>query len=260
MRLSSIDVESKPGSSSVGRTGNATMSVACYPSPATTAPDRQIACGAMTDPPLAETAEAAADFESVRSRLFGIAYRMLGRAADAEDVVQDVWIRWQRADRARVRDRVAFLATVTTRVALNAATSAHVRREVSVGVGLAERDYVAADPAVEAVRGEELGLAVHLLIERLSPVECAVYVLREAFDYSFRDIAEVLELSEANSRQLARRARGHLAEQRDNPVDPARRNVLLKAFVDAARAGDMARLIEVLTNAVVLGPQRADRQ
>jgi RNA polymerase sigma factor (sigma-70 family) len=256
MRLSSVDVESKPGSSNLGRTGNATMSVACYPVAATTGTDRQIACGAMTDPPLAETAEAAADFESVRSRLFGIAYRMLGRAADAEDVVQDVWIRWQGADRARVRDRVAFLATVTTRVALNAATSARVRREVSAGVGLPERDYAAADPAEEAVCSEELGLAFHLLIERLSPVERAVYVLREAFEYPFRDIAEVLELSEANSRQLARRARMHVAEQRDKPVDPARRNVLLKAFLDAARAGDMAGLIDVLTNAVVLGPDR----
>jgi len=203
----------------------------------------QIAC----DPSLTETTEAAADFENVRSRLFGIAYQMLGRAADAEDVVQDVWIRWQGANRAQVRNRVAFLVTVTTRVALNAATSARYRREVSVNVGLPERDYAAVDPAVEAERGEELELAVHLLFERLSPVERAVYVLREAFHYSFRDLAEVLELSEAYARQLARRARLHLAEQRDNPVDPARRSGLRKAFVDAARAGEMAHLIDVLT-------------
>jgi RNA polymerase sigma factor (sigma-70 family) len=206
--------------------------------------------GLDADPSLAETAHAAGEFESVRSRLFGIAYQMLGRAADAEDVVQDVWIRWQGVDRARVRDRNAFLVTVTTRVALNAATSARVRREVSFGIGLPESDYAAADPAVEAERREELGFALHILIERLSPVERAVYVLREAFGHSFRDIAEAFGLSEANARQLARRARMHLAEQRKNPVDPAERDGLLEAFLEAARAGDMARLIGLLTNGV----------
>jgi RNA polymerase sigma factor (sigma-70 family) len=198
---------------------------------------------------------AAADFEKVRSRLFGIAYQVLGGVADAEDVVQDVWIRWQGADRARVHDRVAFLVTVTTRVALNAATSARARREVSVGGSLPERGVASADPAVRAERSEAVGLAIHLLIERLSPVERAVYVLREAFDYPFRDIADVLELSEANARQLAHRARKHLAEQRPHPVDPTERDGFLGAFRDAAGAGDMARLLHVLTHAVVLpGP------
>jgi RNA polymerase sigma factor (sigma-70 family) len=191
--------------------------------------------------------EAVADFESVRSRLFGIAYRMLGGAADAEDVVQDVWIRWQGADRAAVRDRVAFLVTVTTRVALNAATSARARREISVGAGLPRRDFGAADPAIAPERGEQLELAVHLLMERLSPAERAVYVLREAFDYPFRGIAEALGLSEANARQLAGRARRHLAEERHHPVDPAERAGLVAAFLDAARAADMAGLIGVLS-------------
>lgn len=192
-----------------------------------------------------------ADFESVRSRLFGIAYQLLGRAADAEDVVQDVWIRWQGVDRAEVRDRVAFLVTVTTRVALNTATSARVRREHSAGVGLPDRDHAAADPAVEAERGEDLERAFHLLIGRLSPVERAVYVLREAFDYSYRDIAGLLGLGEANARQLARRARVRLAghEHRDHPVDPAHRTGLRDAFLEAARAGDMAGLVNALTKA-----------
>ena len=157
-------------------------------------------------------ADAAADFEILRSRLFGIAYRILGGVFDAEDVVQDVWIRWQGTDRARVRDRVAFLVTVTTRVALSAATSSRVRREVSVAGRLSERDFASADPAIEAEHSEEFELAVHLLIERLPPVERAFYVLREAFDYPFRDIAEALGLSESNARQLAYRARRHLAE------------------------------------------------
>jgi RNA polymerase sigma factor (sigma-70 family) len=206
----------------------------------------------MADPPVAATAEAAADFEGIRPRLFGTAYQVLGDAAAAEDVVQDVWIRWQGADRRQVRDRVAFLVTVTTRVAINAALSARARREVTVGAGLPERDFASADPAVGVERSEALELAVHLLIKRLSPVERAVYVLREAFAYPFRDIAEALELSETNARQLAHRARKHLAEQRHNPVDPAERVDLLKAFLDATQAGDMARLIDALTNAVLL--------
>ena len=193
-----------------------------------------------------------ADFQSVRSRLFGIAYQMLGRTADAEDVVQDVWVRWQGADRARVRDPVAFLVTITTRVALNTATSACARREVSAGGRLPELDPASVDPAREAERGEALEVAVQFLMERLSPVERAVYVLHEAFDYPFREIAEVLELSEANARQLACRARQHLAEQRHNPVDPAERDGLRKAFVDAARFGDMALLIDVLSSATAV--------
>ena len=240
MRLSSIDVVSESGSSSVGMTGNPTRSVVRFPHP-TTVPAQRITSSAITDPPEPQA------FESVRSRLFGIAYQMLGRAADAEDVVQDVWVRWQGADRARVRDPVAFLVTITTRVALNAATSACARREVSAGGWLPEFDLASVDPAREAERGEALEVAVQLLMERLSPVERAVYLLHEAFDYSFREIAEVLELSEANARQLARRARKHLAEQRHNPVDPAERDGLRRAFLDAARLGDMARLVDLLS-------------
>jgi RNA polymerase sigma-70 factor (ECF subfamily) len=161
-----------------------------------------------------------------------------------------VWVRWQGADRAQVRNRVAFLVTVTTRVALNAATSARARREISVGGGPPERASTAPDPALRAERGEELALAVRLLLERLSPAERAVHVLREAFDYPFRQIAEVLGTSEANARQLARRARTHLAEQRRGPVDPAEHDGLLAAFLAAARSGDMTGLIDVLTGAV----------
>jgi RNA polymerase sigma-70 factor (ECF subfamily) len=246
MRVSSVDLVSESGSSSVGMTGNATASAVRFPV-ATPAPDRRSTWGAMTDP---SGPEAAADFDSVRSRLFGIAYQLLRHAADAEDVVQDVWVRWQGADRARVRDRVAFLVTITTRLALNATTSARARREVSVGRWLPQRDLASVDPALEAERSEALGFAVQLLMERLSPVERAVYVLREAFDYPFREIAEVLGLSEVNARQLACRAHKHLAEQRHNPVDPAQRDGLLEAFLDAARAGDMARLIDLLSHAV----------
>lgn len=210
----------------------------------------------------AEVAEATAEFESLRSRLFGIAYQTLGGIAEAEDVVQDVWIRWQGADRAQVRDRVAFLVTITTRVSLNAATSARARREISVGAFLPDGDAASTDPAVGAERSEALDVAIELLMERLSPAERAVFVLREAFDYPFRDIAETLELTEANARQIARRARARLAESRRNPVDRAERRGVLCAFLGAARAGDMAGLVDVLAGDRVvrdLGGRTAER-
>lgn len=242
MRLSSVNVVSESTSSSSDMTSSSRLT----PIATTSVSDRPIACGAMTDSP---GPEAVADFERLRSRLFGIAYQVLGRAADAEDVVQEVWVRWQGADRAQVRDSVAFLVTITTRLALNAATSARTRYEVSVGGLLPERDPGAVDPALEAERSEALEFAVQLLMERLPPVERAVCVLREAFDYPFREIAEILALSEANARQLARRARLHLAEQRHHRVDPAERDGLLDAFLNAARAGEVARLSDLLSNA-----------
>ena len=107
---------------------------------------------AMGDPSVPEVAEAVADFETVRPRLFGIAYRMLGGVADAEDIVQDVWVRWQAADRAGVRDRVGFLVTITTRLALNAAMSARVRREVSIGRRLPDCVSDAEEPSSRAER------------------------------------------------------------------------------------------------------------
>ena len=205
------------------------------------------------------TDDAAADFEKVRPRLFGIAQQMLGCAADAEDVVQDVWVRWQGTDRAVVRNQVAFLVTITTRLALNVATSARARREIGFAGPLPERDPVAVDPALEAERDEALEVAVQLLIERLSPVERGVFVLREAFDYPFREIAGTFAISEANARQLSHRARRHLTEQRCNPVDPAQRDGLRGAFREAARAGDMARLVNLLAAAVALRSGRGER-
>jgi RNA polymerase sigma factor (sigma-70 family) len=194
--------------------------------------------------------EEAADFQSVRPHLFGIAYRMLGRPADAEDVVQDVWVRWQGADRARVHDRSAFLAKVTRRVALNVAVSARVRREISVGRWLPEGVADVEDPALAAERLADLEYAVRLLLQRLSPTERAVFVLREAFGYRFREIAETLAISDANARQLGRRARAHLAEQRHEPVQPAKCDRLLSAFLGAAQDGDVADLERLLVDDV----------
>jgi RNA polymerase sigma factor (sigma-70 family) len=195
----------------------------------------------------AEVDEAAAEFETMRPRLFGVAYRVLGGAADAEDVVQDVWVRWQGADRSRVQDPLAFLVTITTRLALNAATSARARREVSVGHAPG-RGAAPAGSAGDTVSAASLESALALLVERLSPGERAVYVLREAFDYPFREIARALELSEPHARQVARRARARLGEQPRSPSAPADREGLLRAFLGAARAGEMTGLVHVLAH------------
>ena len=197
--------------------------------------------------------DAAAEFQTIRPRLFGVAYRILGRAADAEDVVQDVWVRWQGTDRSQVRDPLAFLVTVTTRVALTVAVSARARHEVLVDGWQAEPVLTAGDPTRLAELSSELEHAVLLLLRRLSPVERAVLVLREAFEYPFRDIADALRMSEANARQHARRARAHLAQPRRRPVRRSDRDRLTTAFLGAARVGDVARLEHLLADAVHAG-------
>lgn len=195
--------------------------------------------------------EAATVFDGARRRLFGLAYRMLGSAAEAEDVVQDAWLRWQGADRATVLDPTAFLVTTTTRLAINAAQSARARRETYVGPWLPEPVDTAADPELGATRGEALGIAVLLLLEKLAPAERAAYVLREAFDYDYARIAEVLETSEANVRQLVSRAKKHLEEDRKRPAPRDAQRRLLQAFVEAARRGDHAALETMLVADVV---------
>ena len=181
-------------------------------------------------------------FLSVRPRLFGIAYRMLGSAAEAEDIVQDVWLRWQTADRSLVRDAAAFLATTAKRVAINVMQSAHSRRETPVGAWLPEPVDPSAEPGLEAERGEALACGVLLLLEKLTPIERAAYVLREAFDYAYRDIANLLRLEEANARQVVTRARQHVATGRSMPANSTAHRRLLEAFVAAARNGDVAGL------------------
>jgi RNA polymerase sigma-70 factor (TIGR02957 family) len=186
--------------------------------------------------------EAASVFMTVRPRLFGIAYRMLGSVAEAEDLVQDAWVRWQTTDRAVVANPAAFLATATTRLAINALQSARARRETYVGPWLPEPVDTTADPYLGAERGEALELAVLMLMERLSPTERAAYVLREAFDYPYPQIAEILGSSEPAVRQLVSRARKRVAGERRNPVSEAAQRELLSTFLQAARAGDLETL------------------
>ncbi|GAB3877772.1 RNA polymerase sigma-70 factor [Microbispora bryophytorum] len=195
--------------------------------------------------------QAAATFESVRPRLFGIAYRILSSSTEAEDLLQEVWLRWQAYDRGIVADPGAFLATVTTRLAINALQSARVRRETYVGPWLPEPVDTGNDPHLGAERGEALSFAVLLLLEKLSPTERAAYVLREAFDYPYREIAEIIEASEVAVRQLVSRARRHIASERRAPVNRAHQRRLLTAFVAAARSGDLAALEELLAADVI---------
>ncbi|MGW5668395.1 RNA polymerase sigma-70 factor [Micromonospora sp. NPDC003776] len=190
--------------------------------------------------------QATAVFTGVRPRLFGIAYRMLSSATEAEDLVQEVWLRWQTCDRAAVVNPAAFLATTTTRLAINALQSARVRRETYVGPWLPEPVDTSADPYLGAERGEALEFAALLLMERLTPHERAAYVLREAFDYPYGQIADILGSTEPAVRQLVSRARRHMTGERRTPVSAAAQRELLTTFIAAARSGDLAALERLL--------------
>ena len=205
-------------------------------------PLSQATSSPLFDVELGEHDDGLANFNTVRPRLFGIAYRMLRNAAEAEDIVQDVWLRWQSTDRSVVENPRAFLATTTTRLCINLAHSARTRRETYADAWLPEPVDTSGDPALGAERGEALKLAVLLLLEKLSPTERAAYVLREAFDYSYRQIAAILNMAEENTRQLVFRARKHIAAGRRTPVSSEEQRHFLEAFIDAAQGGDMAGL------------------
>jgi RNA polymerase sigma-70 factor (ECF subfamily) len=189
---------------------------------------------------------ATAVFLGSRSRLFGVAYRMLGTVAEAEDVVQETWLRWQTTDRSAVLEPVAYLVSVATRIAINIAQSAHSRRETYIGPWLPEPVDTSADPTLGAERGEALELAVLLLMEKLRPTERAAYVLREAFEYSHRQIAAVLDVNESNVRQIVTRARKHIAGERRAPATKAEQERLLRAFLTAAQQGELSALEQLL--------------
>lgn len=191
-----------------------------------------------------------AAFAAVRSRLFGIAYRMLGSAIDAEDIVQDVWLRWQAADRSVVRDPAAFLVTATTRLALNHVQSARSRRETQAGPWLPEPVDTSGDPGLGTELSEALELAILMLLEKLGPRERAAYVLREAFNYPYSRVAEILRSNEVNCRQLIARARRHMANGRRLPATAEEHRRLLRAFVQAARHGNAAELEGLLVSDV----------
>jgi RNA polymerase sigma-70 factor, ECF subfamily len=181
-------------------------------------------------------------FLSMRTRLFGIAYRMLRSAPEAEDVVQDVWLRWQTTDRTVVRDAGAFLATTATRLSINVMRSARARRETHVAPLQPEPVDTTADPRLAAEQDQALSSGVRLLLEKLTPTERAAYILREAFDYAYRDIANVLRVAEANARQVVTRARQHIASDRTTTTSATEHKRLLEAFNAAAQDGHAAGL------------------
>ena len=204
-----------------------------------------------SDVEMAEYDDGLSTFVPVRARLFGIAYRMLGSAAEADDIVQDVWLRWQSTNRSLVQNPHAFLATTTTRLCINLAQSAHCRREICIDASLPEPADTSSDPALGAERSDALRLAVLVLLEKLSPTERAAYILHEAFDYSYRQIAGILRMQEANTRQLVSRARKHIADGRRSPVNAGEHRRLLQAFIAAAQKGHMAGLENLFSEDLV---------
>ncbi|MET9843079.1 RNA polymerase sigma-70 factor [Streptomyces ossamyceticus] len=199
------------------------------------------------------TTDTATDvFEVHRPVLMGVAYRMLGRVADAEDVVQEAWLRWTGADRSDVREPRGYLVRVTTRLAIDRLRQVQSRNEAYPGPWLPEpyvTDYEATvpDTAERAVLTDTVSLAVLVVLESLSPLERAVFVLREAFGYPYAEIAGMLDRAEPAVRQLAGRARRHVDERRPRyEVDPAERRELTERFLAAAAGGDLDGLMALL--------------
>ncbi|MFE3824768.1 RNA polymerase sigma-70 factor [Streptomyces sp. NPDC059092] len=191
-------------------------------------------------------------FEAHRPVLTGVAYRMLGRYADAEDVVQEAWLRWSAADRADVVEPRAYLVRITTRLAIDRLRQTGTRREAYVGPWLPEPVVTTFGPTVpdtaeRALLADSVSLAVLVVLESLSPLERAVFVLREAFGFPFAEIATTLERSESAVRQLAGRARRHVEERRPRyDVDPVERRALTERFLAAAGGGDLKELLALL--------------
>jgi RNA polymerase sigma-70 factor (TIGR02957 family) len=192
-------------------------------------------------------------FEERRKLLFAVAYRMLGTAADAEDVVQDAWLRWSVADRSDVADPTAYLVRIATNLALDRLRSARAQRESYVGPWLPEPLLTTPDAGEDVEMAESVSTAMLVVLETLSPLERAVFVLREVFGYSNGEIAQALDRSEASVRQLAHRAREHVQARRPRfATSREERRMATARFVDATLGGDINALMEVLAPDVTL--------
>ena len=201
----------------------------------------------------------AATFEPHRRRLLGLAYRMLGSMAEAEDAVQEAYLRWHATDRTRIEEPRAFLMTTTTRICLDVLKSARMKREEYVGPWLPDpiTDTASLAPDAQTELAEDLSVALLLALERLSPLERAAFLLHDVFDYSFAQVAEALDRNEAACRQLAARARAHVREARPRGVVPPRaaaasidpkHQELVSAFITASRSGDVDQLKRMLAS------------
>ena len=196
-----------------------------------------------------------AAFDEHKGLLFSIAYRMLGSRADAEDLLQETFLRWQRASDTAIRDPRAFLVTVITRLCINQLQSARLRREQYFGQWLPEPLFTqpaAESPAMAGIDGS-LSMAFLMLLERLTPIERAVFLLREVFEYEYSEVSAMLVRSEANCRQILKRAKQHVAEERPRfDSSPQEHERLLQKFLEATGRGDMQGLLALLSKDVVL--------
>jgi RNA polymerase sigma-70 factor (ECF subfamily) len=205
-----------------------------------------------TQPPATQEPSRLEVFDQYRGLLFSIAYRMLGSVADAEDMLQETFVRWQQTpNEDDIRSPRAYLVTIVSRLCINHLQSARVRREEYVGQWLPEP--IVTGPLDVQRADESLSMAFLLLLERLTPVERAVFLLREIFDYEYSDIAAALGQTEVNCRQILRRARQHVAEVRPRfRASAQERNTLLERFLHATRSGDLEGLLALLSADVVL--------
>jgi RNA polymerase sigma-70 factor (ECF subfamily) len=192
-------------------------------------------------------------FARHRSLLFTVAYEMLGSASDAEDVVQETWLRWDGVDQAEVRDPRAYLVRIVTRQALNRLRTVDRRREDYVGEWLPEPLLTSPDVAEDVELAESLSMAMLTVLETLGPAERAVFVLREVFDTPYDEIAEALDKTSASVRQIAHRAREHVAARRPRmPVSPTEQQEAVDRLFGAIRGGDLQGLLDVLAPDVVV--------
>ena len=191
-------------------------------------------------------------FASARPMLFAIAYRMLGSVMDAEDVVQDAYLRWQEAPETDVRSPRAYLTTIVTRLAINQLRAARTKRESYVGPWLPE-PLVTEDTPDTVELAESLSMAFLVLLERLSPIERAVFLLYEVFDFEYADIARMVDKTEANCRQLLARAKKRLGAPRPRfEADPAQARRLTQRFTEASVAGDLDGLVALLAEDITV--------
>jgi RNA polymerase sigma-70 factor (TIGR02957 family) len=192
-------------------------------------------------------------FVAHRNLLFTVAYEMLGSAVDAEDVLQETWLRWVKVDLPQVRDQRAYLVRITTRQSLNRLRTMKRRKEAYVGPWLPEPLLTAPDRAEDVELAESVSMAIMLVLETLSPTERAVFVLREAFDVSYDEIAAAVDKSPAAVRQIAHRARQHVDARRPREVvSPGQTRAALESFHRALETGDLQGLLDVLAPEVVL--------
>jgi RNA polymerase sigma-70 factor, ECF subfamily len=192
-------------------------------------------------------------FVAYRDLLFTVAYEMLGSAADAEDVLQEAWLRWVKVDVGQVRDQRAYLVRITTRQSLDRLRTMRRRREAYIGSWLPEPLLTAPDVAEDVELAESVSMALMLVLETLSPIERVVFVLREAFDASYDEIAAAVDKSPVAVRQIAHRARQHVDARRPREVaSPSETRAALEAFQRAVETRDLQGLIDVLAPEVVL--------